>query len=101
MRAQPRHDRAILAAMLTGQVLPLRGGLMVIPEDQTVRRVDFLGMSKKDTTDQNGKRLFSNVFNMRVSAEILPTVLAQKYPVQTPPLISLNSQPTPFSTIQI
>jgi hypothetical protein len=98
---QPRHDRAILAAMLTGQVLPLRGGLLVIPEDQTVRRVDFLGMSKKDTTDQNGKRLFSNVFNLRVSAEILPTVLAQKYPVQTPPLISLNSQPTPFSTIQI
>lgn len=98
---QPRHDRALMAEMLSGQRIPLRFGLLVVPEDKTVRRMDLLGFSKKDTTDQNGKRLFSNVYNVRVSAEVLPEAIAQKYPVQTPPLISLNSQPTPFSTINI
>lgn len=98
---QPRHDRAIMAEMLTGQRIPLRFGEIVVPEDKTVRRMDFLGFTKKDTTDQNGKRLFSNVYNIRISAEVLPRVISQKYPVQTPPLISFNSQPTPFETIQI
>jgi hypothetical protein len=79
----------------------MRFGRLIVPEDNTLRRVEFLGMSKKDTTDQNGKRLFSNVYNIRISAEILPTALAQKYPVQTPPLISLTSQTTPFETIQL
>ena len=96
---QPRHDRAIMAAMLSGQRIPMRSGRLSVPEDNTLRRVEFLGMSKKDTTDQNGKRLFSNVYNIRISAEILPTAIAQKYPVQTPPLISLNSQDIPFETI--
>lgn len=98
---QPRHDRALMAEMLTGQRIPLRFGEIVVPEDKTVRRMDFLGFTKKDTTDQNGKRLFSNVYNIRISAEVLPRVISQKYPVQTPPLISFNSQPTPFETIQI
>ncbi len=98
---QPRHDRAIMAEMLTGQRIPLRFGEIVVPEDKTVRRMDLLGFTKKDTTDQNGKRLFSNVYNVRISAEVLPTVINQKYPVQIPPLISLNSQSTPFQTIQI
>jgi hypothetical protein len=98
---QPRHDRAIMAAMLSGHRIPMRFGRLIVPEDNTLRRVEFLGMSKKDTTDQNGKRLFSNVYNIRISAEVLPTALAQKYPVQTPPLISLTSQSTPFETIQI
>jgi hypothetical protein len=98
---QPRHDRALMAEMLTGQRIPLRFGEIVVPEDKTVRRMDLLGFSKKDTTDQNGKRLFSNVYNIRISAEVLPQVISQKYPVQTPPIISLNSQSTPFETIQI
>jgi hypothetical protein len=98
---QPRHDRAIMAAMLSGHRIPLRSGRLIVPEDNTLRRVEFLGMSKKDTTDQNGKRLFSNVYNIRISAEVLPTAIAQKFPVQTPPLISLNSQSIPFETIDI
>lgn len=98
---QPRHDRALMAEMLTGQRIPLRFGEIVVPEDKTVRRMDLLGVTKKDTTDQNGKRLFSNVYNIRISAEVLPQVISQKYPVQIPPIISLNSQSTPFETIQI
>jgi hypothetical protein len=98
---QPRHDRAIMAAMLSGHRIPLRFGRLIVPEDNTLRRVEFLGMSKKDTTDQNGKRLFSNVYNIRISAEVLPTAIAQKYPVQTPPLISFTSQDVPFETFDI
>jgi hypothetical protein len=87
--------------MLAGQRIPLRFGEIVVPEDKTVRRMDFLGFTKKDTTDQNGKRLFSNVYNVRISAEVLPTVIRQKYPVQQAPLISFNSQPIPFETINL
>ncbi len=95
---QPRHDRQIMAAMATGQRIPLRFGLLVVPEDMTVRRLDFLGFTKKDTTDENGKRLFSNAYTIRISAEILPRVLAQIIPVQETN-ISFNSQPTEFTTI--
>lgn len=95
---QPRHDRQIMAEMATGQRIPLRYGLLVVPEDNTVRRMDFLGFAKKDTTDENGKRLFSNAYTIRVSAEILPTVLSEIVPV-TETNVSLNSQPTEFTTI--
>ena len=95
---QPRHDRQIMAAMATGQRIPLRFGLLVVPEDMTVRRLDFLGFTKKDTTDENGKRLFSNAYTIRISAEILPVVLAQIIPVQETN-ISFNSQPTEFTNI--
>jgi len=95
---QPRHDRQIMAEMATGQRIPLRYGLLVVPEDKTVRRVDFLGFAKKDTTDENGKRLFSNAYTIRVSAEILPVVLSEIVPV-TETNVSLNSQPTEFTTI--
>jgi hypothetical protein len=87
-----------MAAMATGQRIPLRFGLLVVPEDMTVRRLDFLGFTKKDTTDENGKRLFSNAYTIRISAEILPRVLAQIIPVQETN-ISFNSQPTEFTTI--
>jgi hypothetical protein len=95
---QPRHDRQIMAEMATGQRIPLRYGLLVVPEDNTVRRMDFLGFAKKDTTDENGKRLFSNAYTIRVSAEILPVVLSEIVPV-TETNVSLNSQPTEFTTI--
>lgn len=95
---QPRHDRQIISVMALGQRIPLRFGLLVVPEDMTVRRLDFLGFVKRDTTDENGKRLFSNAYTIRVSAEILPRVLAQIVPVQNTN-VSLNSQPTEFTTI--
>ncbi len=95
---QPRHDRQIMAAMATGQRIPLRFGLLIVPEDMTVRRLDFQGFTKKDTVDENGKRLFSNAYTIRVSAEILPTVLAPIVPVQDTN-VSLTSQPSEFTTI--
>mgnify|MGYP006279355083 FL=1 len=96
---QPRHDRQIMAEMLAGQRIPLRYGEIVIPEDNTVRRMDLLGMTKRDLIDSDGKRLFSNVYNVRISAEILPAVLEEKHPVTEAPIISFNNQDTPFETI--
>lgn len=96
---QPRHDRQIMGRLLAEQRLPLRFGLLVIPEDMTVRRMDLLGITKRDRIDENGKRLFSTVFNVRVSAELLPTVLNQIRPVTQAPIITFNSQSIPFETL--
>jgi len=95
---QPRHDRQIMAEMATGQRIPLRYGLLIVPEDKTVRRLDFLGFTKKDTTDENGKRLFSNAYTVRISAEILPVVLEQMIEV-TETNVQLTSQSNDFATI--
>lgn len=66
---QPRHDRQIMAQLMYGP-LALRFGTLVIPEDGTVRRLDFLGFTKRDAVE-DGKRLFVNTFTVRVSSEIL------------------------------
>jgi len=96
---QPRHDRQILAALVQGQRLPLRFGLLVIPEDSTVRRLDFLGLTKRDRIDENGKRLFSTVFNVRISAEIFPAILEELVPVTQSPIITFNNQSIPFEVL--
>jgi hypothetical protein len=76
--------------------LPLRFGQLTIPQDGTNRRLDMLGFSKRDTTE-NGKRLFSNVYTIRISAEIFEDVLAQMYEVTQEPTISFNYQNTDFT----
>ena len=94
---QPRHDRQIIASLFGPNRLPFRFGQLLIPEDNTMRRLDMLGFSKRDTTE-NGKRLFNNVYNIRISAELFPDVLVQMYEVLEDPTISLASQNIPFST---
>jgi hypothetical protein len=97
---QPRHDRQMINALFAPGRLPLRFGLMQIPEDGTVRRVDMLGFVKRDTTEQD-KRLFSNIYNVQVSSEFLPVELNQLYEVLTPPNITLNSQFTDFTPLEL
>ena len=64
---QPRHDREILAQILYTKI-PLRFAVLE-PDDGTVRRLDLLDISKRDITEQ-AKRLFVNVFTLRVSSEM-------------------------------
>lgn len=97
---QPRHDRQIMASMYTLGRLPLRFGSLPIEEDGTVRRLDMLGFSKNDRTE-NDKRLFSNVYTIRVSAEIFQSELVQLYQVEESPTISFMSQDTPFTQIDV
>jgi len=81
---QPLHDRAIISALLTN-ILPFRFGTLEIPEDKTLRRLELLGYTKRDTTEQ-GKRLYVNVFTLRVSSEILPSTLV----AYTPAITTIN-----------
>jgi len=95
---QPRHDRQLVAALLSPARLPLRFGQLRIPEDNTIRRLDMLGFSKRDTTE-SGKRLFSNVYNIRISAELFSDQVSQVYLVTQAPHITYESGTTPFTTI--
>jgi len=93
---QPRHDRQIMAQILQNR-LPFKFGALVCRErlavleddaeelneldevvapspqgenwDATVRRLDVLGIRKRDTTE-SGKRLFMNAITVRVSSEM-------------------------------
>jgi hypothetical protein len=94
---QPRHDRQIMAALFSPGRLPFRFGQLIIPEDNTMRRLDMLGFSKRDTTE-GGKRLFSNVYNIRISSELFPDQLSDVYTV-TDVNTSLGYQTTPNATI--
>lgn len=95
---QPRHDRQLVSALLSPARLPLRFGQLHIPEDNTLRRLDMLGFSKRDTTE-SGKRLFSNVYNIRISAELFPDQVGQVYQVTQEPNITYDYGTTPFTTI--
>lgn len=97
---QPRHDRQIIAQLFSPLRLPLRFGMIGIPEDRTVRRLDMLAFSKRDFTETD-KRLFSNVYTISISAEFLREELNQIYQVLYPPTITLTSQDTIFTQIDI
>ena len=73
---QPRHDRQILAQMLTAKI-PMRFATLET-DDNTVRRLDLLDVSKRDVTE-SGKRLFVNAFTVRVSSEISSQTYTQVY----------------------
>lgn len=95
---QPRHDRQIMSALYTNGRLPLRFGSLPIEEDGTIRRLDMLGFQKNDRTE-NDKRLFSNAYTIRVSAEIFQSEFVQLYQVEESPTITFTSQDTPFTQI--
>jgi hypothetical protein len=94
---QPRHDRQIITGLTAQGRLPFRFGQLHIPEDNTLRRLDMLGFSKRDTME-NGKRLFRNIYNIRVSTEIFQADLVRMYQVLEQPIISTTWQTLPFST---
>ena len=94
---QPRHDRQLIAALYSPGRLPLRFGQLPIPEDGTNRRVDVLGFSKRDFIESE-KRLFNNVYNIRISSELFPDQLVQAYEVTQQPNISTTYQTIPFTS---
>jgi len=103
----PRHDRAILAQLLT-QKFPLRFGYLEIPEKSvtvgdvttntiTMRRLDVMNVAKRDVTEQ-AKRLFVNAISVRVSSEVVQGVFRKLYNVDTVELnksSDLVTWPTP------
>lgn len=85
----PQHDRQIMGEMLSPERLPFRFGQLYIPQDGTARRIDMLGIVKRDRTEQD-KRLFSNVYNIRIYSELFPDVFTQIYKVIYPPHITVK-----------
>lgn len=70
----PRHDRQLLRQLM--RRVPPKGGLLNVPWESdptnaTVRRMDFLGLVKRDRVEDN-KRLFINAITVRVSTETEP-----------------------------
>lgn len=98
---QPQHDRLILAQLLGGK-LPFRFGTLNV--DNTVRRLDVLDVSKRDTVEQ-GKRLFMNSITIRVSSEITSETLRTLYKVNNiriDGIVTGFAKPEPaFDTITI
>lgn len=82
----PRHDREILASLLDSR-LPMRFGILHL-DDNTVRRLDVLGVTKRDLVEQ-GRRLFMNAITVRVSSEIPQGTLKTLYKV-----LSVELDPT-------
>jgi hypothetical protein len=76
---KPRHDRQILSQLMFDR-LRLRFGYL-LPDDDTVRRLDVLDITKRDTVEA-GKRLFMNAITVRVSSEISQSQLKTLYKVQ-------------------
>jgi hypothetical protein len=74
----PRHDREIISQLLEDR-LPIRFGSLDL-DDNTVRRLDVLNVSKRDSTEQ-AKRLFVNAITVRISSEISFGQLEQLYEV--------------------
>jgi hypothetical protein len=74
----PRHDREILASLLNAR-LPMRFGIVHL-DDNTVRRLDVLGVAKRDLVEQ-GRRLFMNAITVRISSEIAQGTLKTLYKV--------------------
>ena len=59
----PRHDRELLTKVLYDR-LPFRFGTLDL-DDNTVRRLDVLDVTKRDVTEQ-ARRLFVNAITVRV-----------------------------------
>jgi hypothetical protein len=82
--SQNNKHSTLLTAILSGpDFLSVRHGYLAIPEDGTVRRMDLMaGPERQNTHDADGKRLFHNVYTVRVSTELLPVEIDTYYQVQ-------------------
>jgi hypothetical protein len=97
----PRHDRALLAELLYSR-LKFRFGT-VIGDDDTVRRLDVIDVSKRDVVEQ-AKRLFVNAFTVRISSEIPQDMYEEFHKVQklsvTGPVATRNGRFTGINFTQ-
>lgn len=79
-----KHATFLRAVLAGPDYLPTRFGYLEVPEDGTVRRLDLEGGPETvPTQDSDGKRLFHDVYSIRVSTELLPRQIEAYNKVQT------------------
>lgn len=75
------HLTDLLAVLTTFDFLPPRYGYLLVPEDNTIRRLDVLGGPETDAIkDELGKRLLRAVWRVRTTAEVLWAPIDQPQP---------------------
>lgn len=88
----PRHDRQIITHLLSNDFVAQRG-FLTVPNDlgtqSSYRHVILEGFTKRDTIE-DGRKLFRNVFTIRVTSE---TVSGQGIGVPEARNILINNQP--------
>jgi hypothetical protein len=99
----PRHDRALMFKVLNEKV-PGKYGHLIVPSangDGTVvaRHMFLEGFTKQDTVE-DGRRLFRNVFSIRVVSEMTFAEAAQATPqVEQINIQTLGNIPTGYETV--
>lgn len=98
----PRHDRTIIFEMLNNKI-PGKFGHLIVPqqnEEGFVARHMFLeGFVKRDSVE-DGRRLFRNVFSIRVISEMTPLTAASATPlVETVTIVENLEPPTGFDSV--
>jgi hypothetical protein len=79
-----KHSTFLTAVLSGPDYLSVRNGYLAIPEDGTVRRMDLMaGPERQNTHDADGKRIFHNVYTVRVSTELLPFEIESYLQAQT------------------
>lgn len=98
----PRHDRGIMLNMLNSKI-PGKFGHLMVPQENgvgTVARHMFLeGFVKRDSIE-DGRRLFRNVFSIRVVSEMTPLEALQATPqVSAINIVTPLNTPTGFQSV--
>lgn len=70
----PLHDRQMVASLLQYNRIPPQGGALTV-DDNTVRRLDLIGMDPANLRGQDGFPIYRKIFTVLVSSEIwtIPT----------------------------
>lgn len=98
----PRHDRGIMLNMLNSKI-PGKFGHLMVPQANgvgTVARHMFLeGFVKRDSIE-DGRRLFRNVFSIRVVSEMTPLEALQATPqVNSINIVTPTGAPSGFQSL--
>jgi hypothetical protein len=98
----PRHDRTIIFEMLNNKI-PGKFGHLIVPqqndEGYVARHMFLEGFVKRDSIE-DGRRLFRNVFSIRVVSEMTPLTAANATPlVETVNIVENNEPPTGFEPV--
>jgi hypothetical protein len=98
----PRHDRSIILSMLNEKI-PGKYGHLMVPQhngDPDVAKHMFLeGFIKRDSVE-DGRRLFRNVFSIRVVSEMTPLTDSPSTPqVETITIASLGNISSNFESV--